>query len=57
MDEGLLRTIKERDFSVDKWEIRTYCPSADEIGLAMFLCRSNVIELKRRNNLTILIDI
>ena len=57
MDQGLLRTIKKRDFSVDKWEIRTYCPSADEIGLAMFLGRSNVIELKRRNNLTILIDI
>ena len=57
MDQGLLRTIKKRDFSVDKWEIRTYCPSADKIGLAMFLGRSNVIELKRRNNLTILIDI
>ena len=48
MDQGLLRTIKERDFSVDKWEIRTYCPSADEIGLAMFLGRNNVIESKKQ---------
>ena len=48
MDQGLLRTIKKRDFSVDKWEIRTYCPSADEIGLAMFLGRSNVIEKKKQ---------
>ena len=57
MDQGLLRTIKKRDFREEQWEKRTYCPSADEIGLAMFLGRSNVIELKRRNNLTILIDI
>ena len=45
MDEGLLRTIKERDFSQDKWEDRTYCPSHKEIGLAVFLGRSNDIEI------------
>ena len=48
MDQGLLRTIKERDFSVDKWEIRTYCPSSDAIGQAMFLGRNNVIESKKQ---------
>ena len=30
-DEGLLRTIKERDFSKE-----AYCPSPDEIALAVF---------------------
>ena len=37
MDEGLLRTIKERDFSESKWNDKKYCPSADEICLAVFL--------------------
>ena len=37
MDEGLLRTIKERDFREDKWAEEAYCPSADEIALAVFL--------------------
>ena len=38
MDEGLLRTIKQRDFSEDKcWGDETYCPSDEEIGLVVFL--------------------
>ena len=37
LDEGLLRTIKQRDFSEDKWNDQKYCPSAEEIGLAVFL--------------------
>ena len=37
MDEGLLRTIKERDFREDKWAEEAYCPSPDEIALAVFL--------------------
>ena len=45
MDEGLLRTIKERDFSQEQWDDRTYCPSHKEIGLAVFLGRSNDIEI------------
>ena len=37
MDEGLLRTIKERDFREDMWEEEEYVPSDEEIGLAAFL--------------------
>ena len=37
MDEGLLRTIKERDFREDKWSEEGHCPSDEEIGLAVFL--------------------
>ena len=40
MDEGLLRTIKERDFREDMWEESDeegYYPSDEEIGLAVFL--------------------
>ena len=37
MDEGLLRTIKERSFIENKWSDQKYCPSAEEIGLAVFL--------------------
>ena len=48
MDEGLLRTVKERDFREEQWERRTYCPSSDEIGQAMFLGRDNVIESKKQ---------
>ena len=44
LDEGLLRTIKERDFREDKWEEETYFPSEDEIGLAVFLGRDNVVK-------------
>ena len=48
MDQGLLRTIKERDFSQDIWEEKKweeeYIPSADEIGLAVFLGRDNLVE-------------
>ena len=51
MEEGLLRTIKERDFSQDIWEEKKweeeYIPSADEIGLAVFLGRDNVVEMNR----------
>ena len=36
MEEGLLRTIKQRDFSEEKWS-EDFCPSAEEIGLAVFL--------------------
>ena len=36
-DEGLLRTIKERDFREDMWEEEEYVPSDEEIGLAVFL--------------------
>ena len=45
MEEGLLRTIKERDFSQDKWGDEEYCPSDEEIGLAVFLGTSNHIEM------------
>ena len=45
MEEGLLRTIKERDFSQDKWDDEEYCPSDEEIGLAVFLGTSNHIEI------------
>ena len=45
MEEGLLRTIKQRDFSEDKWSEEAYCPSAEEIGLAVFLGTSNHIEM------------
>ena len=37
MEEGLLRTIKERDFREDMWEEEEYVPSDEEIGLAVFL--------------------
>ena len=37
MDEGLLRTIKQRSFSEDKWSEERYCPSDEEIGLVVFL--------------------
>ena len=38
MDEGLLRTIKERDFSEDKcWADETCSPSDEEIGLVVLL--------------------
>ena len=47
MDEGLLSSIKERDFSQDIWEEKKweeeYIPSADEIGLAVFLGRSRML--------------
>ena len=50
-DEGLLSSIKERDFRQDIWEEKKweeeYIPSADEIGLAVFLGRDNVVEMKR----------
>ena len=36
-DEGLLRTIKERSFREDKWAEEAYCPSPDEIAVAVFL--------------------
>ena len=36
-DEGLLHTIKERDFREDMWEEEEYVPSDEEIGLAVFL--------------------
>ena len=45
MDEGLLRTIKQRDFSEDKWSEENYSPSDEEIGLAVFLGRDNVVEI------------
>ena len=45
MEEGLLRTIKERDFREDKWDDEEYCPSDEEIGLAVFLGTSNDIEM------------
>ena len=45
MEEGLLRIIKERDFSQDKWDDEEYCPSDEEIGLAVFLGKSNDIEM------------
>ena len=45
MDEGLLRTIKERDFREDKWSEEGHCPSDEEIGLTVFLGRNNVIEM------------
>ena len=54
LDEGLLRSIKERDFSEEKWNengdvddgyVEAYCPSNEEIGLAVFLGRrSNGID-------------
>ena len=40
LDEGLLRTIKERNFREDMWEESDeegYYPSDEEIGLAVFL--------------------
>ena len=58
-NEGLLRTIKERDFREDMWRERslwssddedefeeeeTYCPSGDDIGLAVFLGRNKLID-------------
>ena len=45
MEEGLLLTIKERDFSQDKWDDEEYCHSDEEIGLAVFLGTSNDIEM------------
>ena len=36
-DEGLLRTIKERSFREDKWEEGDHFPSAEDIGLAVFI--------------------
>ena len=45
MDEGLLRIIKERDFREDKWGEKDYFPSEDEIGLAVFLGRDNLVEM------------
>ena len=52
MDEGLLRTIKQRDFREDMWSEEGHCPSDEEIGLTVFLGRNNVIEmcLKIDNN-------
>ena len=46
MDEGLLRTIKQRNFREDKWSEEEYCPSDEEIGLAVFLGRDNQRLLK-----------
>ena len=46
MDEGLLRTIKEKDFMENKWAEEAFCPSADEIFLAVFLGRDNIVFLK-----------
>ena len=45
MDQGVLRTIKERDFREDKWGEKDYFPSEDEIGLAVFLGRDNLVEM------------
>ena len=45
MDEGLLRTIKERDFREDKWSEEGHCPSDEEIGLMVFLGRDKVVEM------------
>ena len=45
MEEGLLRTIRESDFREDKWDEEEYCPSDEEIGLAVFLGTSNHIEI------------
>ena len=45
MDEGLLRTIKERDFREEQWGEERYCPSDEEIGLAVFLGRNRTIEI------------
>ena len=42
MDQGVLRTIKERDFREEQWDDRTYCPSHKEIGLAVFLGRHDI---------------
>ena len=41
IDEGLLRTIKERDFREDNWDERTFCLSSEDIGLALFLGRNS----------------
>ena len=41
IDEGLLSTIKERDFRVDNWDERTFCLSSEDIGLALFLGRNS----------------
>ena len=45
MDEGLLRTIKQRSFRGDKWEEEDYFPSAEEIGLVVFLGRDILVEM------------
>ena len=37
MEEGLLRTIKQRDFREVKWSEEEYFPSDEEIGLVVFL--------------------
>ena len=50
MDEGLLRTIKQRDFGEDKWSEEGHCPSDEEIGLTVFLGRNNVIEMCSKIN-------
>ena len=49
MDEGLLRTIKERDFREEQWGEEGYCPSDEEIGLAVFLGRNRTIEMDFEN--------
>ena len=49
MDQGVLRTIKERDFREDKWGEERYCPSDEEIGLAVFLGRNRTIEMDFEN--------
>ena len=41
IDEGLLSTIKERDFREDNWDERTFCLSSEDIGLALFLGRNS----------------
>ena len=49
MDGGLLHSIKERDFREDKWGEERYCPSDEEIGLAVFLGRNRTIEMDFEN--------
>ena len=61
MDEDLLHTIKERDFNQDIWAVSIWeekmwgeeeqfpIPSSDEIGLAVFLGRDNVVEMNKNN--------
>ena len=53
MEEGLLRTIKERHFREDMWSEEGYYPeyysSNEEIGLAVFLGRDKVIEMHFEN--------
>ena len=41
MEEGLLRTIKKRDFREEQWSEEGYCPSSEDIGLAVFLGRNS----------------